>query len=555
MDRRRFLKHGAGAAGAAFVGLDHVAGARPGEADAAPARPWANAPFPELEEATIGELQSAMDSGGLTSRDLVARYLARIEAMNLAGPALRAVIETNPDAPEIASGLDAERRARGARGPLHGIPILLKDNIDTADRMQTTAGSLALLESRAADDATVARRLREAGAVILGKANLSEWANIRSTRSVSGWSGRGGQCRNPYVITHNPCGSSSGSAVAVSANLCVAALGTETDGSIVCPSHINGVVGIKPTVGLTSRAGVIPISHNQDTVGPHARTVRDAAILLGALTGVDPRDGATASSAGSSLRDYTVALDPDGLRGARIGIARSTFFGYSAPADAVIEEAIRAMSSLGAVIVDPADIPTASDMASGPDELTVLLYDLKTDLNAYLATRLPRAGGRGGPRVRTLADLIAFNEAHAKEEMPYFGQELFIQAEGKGPLTDPEYVKALETCRRLSRAEGIDAVMEKHGLDALAAPTGGPAWPIDPVNGDHFLGASSQPAALAGYPLVTVPAGFVFGLPVGITFMGRAYSEPALIRIAYAFERGTKMRLPPRLLPAIEASG
>jgi amidase len=593
MDRRRFLMHGAIAAGAAVAGLSATAGASGGGAtrdgatqgnaagtgaggDAAQgihaSQPQAgfDAPFPELEEATIADLQSAMASGKFTSRDLVARYLARIEALNLSGPNLRAVIETNPQALDIAASLDAARRKRGSHGPLHGIPVLLKDNIDTADRMQTTAGSLALLTTRPAQDATVARRLREAGAVILGKANLSEWANIRSSRSISGWSGRGGQCRNPFVITHNPCGSSSGSAVAVSANLCVAALGTETDGSIVCPSHINGVVGIKPTVGLTSRAGVVPISHTQDTVGPHARTVRDAAILLGALIGEDPRDGATsgglASGAGSTADarsariDYMAALDPDGLRGARIGIPRKLFFGYSASADAVIEEAIRKLSAMGAVIVDSADIPTAADMASGADEITVLLYELKADLNAYLATRVAKRGeARGsagadsaGPGVLTLADVIAFNDAHAKEEMPYFAQELFIEAQAKGPLTDPDYLKALETCRRLSRTEGIDAVMDANRLDALVAPTGNPAWPIDPVNGDHFIGASSQPAAMAGYPLITVPAGYAFGLPVGITFMGRAYSEPTLIRFAYAFEQATKARRAPRFLTGIE---
>ncbi len=558
MDRRGFLKQGAVTAGAALIGAD-AALAQGGEAvgkDAAPgAPPRVDMPFPELDEATISDLQAAMEAGKLSSRDLVSRYLARIEAVNVKGPELRVVIETNPEAPDIASSLDAERKSKGARGLLHGIPVLVKDNIDTLDQMQTTAGSYALLGTRPAQDATVAKRLRDAGAVILGKANLSEWANIRSSHSSSGWSGRGGQCRNPYVVTHSPCGSSSGSAAAVSANLCVVALGSETDGSIVCPSHINGVVGIKPTVGLTSRAGVVPISHTQDTVGPHARTVRDAAILLKALTGVDPRDAATSASAEAAKIDYSRFLDRDGLRGKRIGIPRKVFFGYSTQADAIVEEAIRRMSSMGAVIVDPADIPTATDMANGPDEMTVLLYDLKADMQAYLAPRVPDKAHLEGAVCRTLADLIAYNEAHADLEMAYFGQELFKQAQEKGPLTDADYLKALENCKKLARLDGIDAVMEKNQLDALAAPTGNPAWPIDLINGDHFMGASSQPAALAGYPLITVPAGYTFGLPVGITFMGRAWSEPTLIQIAYAFEQAPMVRRPPRFLSAPEATG
>jgi amidase len=530
-------------------------------------------PHPELEEATIAGLQADMAAGRVTSRELVRRYLERIEAVDRSGPRLNSVIEVNPDAEAIAAVLDEERRRHGTRGPLHGIPVLLKDNIDTRDRMQTTAGSLALLGSRPALDASVAQRLREAGAVILGKTNLSEWANMRSGRSISGWSGRGGQTRNPYVLTHNPCGSSSGSAVAVSANLCVTALGTETDGSIVCPAHSNGVVGIKPTVGLTSRAGVVPISHNQDTVGPHARTVTDAAIVLGALAGFDPRDPATEAGRGHALADYTRFLDARGLRGARIGVARKMFFGYSAHADQIIEGAIAALRAEGAIVVDPADMPSLDEMASSPAEMTVLLYDLKVDMAAYLAGRVPdarrdAAGSvrgaanserleapgakwRGGAIPRTLADLIAFNEAHRREEMPFFGQELFEQAEAKGTLTDPEYLEAVATCRRLGGRAGIDAVMDQYNLDALVAPTGGPAWPIDPVNGDHFLGASSGPAAIAGYPLITVPAGHAFGLPIGLTFMGRAWSEPTLIKLAYAYEQATRGRRVPRYLEGL----
>jgi amidase len=542
MGRRQFLGTMALAGGA----LLPIAATEP--------RPASRGPHRDLEEATITDLQTAMAAGPLTSLELVRRYRARIEAIDRRGPRLNAVIEENPDAESIAAALDAERRARGARGPLHGIPVLIKDNIDTADRMQTTAGSLALLGSLPARDATMAARLRAAGAVILGKTNLSEWANMRSGRSTSGWSGRGGQTRNPYVLTHDPCGSSSGSAVAVSANLCVAALGTETDGSIVCPSHINGVVGIKPTVGLTSRAGVVPISHNQDTVGPHARTVRDAAILLGALTGVDPRDPATAASDGHSRTDYTPCLDPNGLRGSRIGVARKTFFGYSEHADRVIEAALAVLRAQGATLVDPADLPSIEELATSQAEMVVLLYDLKADLAAYLAGRVSDPSLAGAPVPRTLADLIAFNEAHRTEEMTWFGQELFEQAEGKGPLTDQAYIDALETCRRLGGREGIDAVMDRNRLDALVAPTGGPAWPIDPVNGDHFLGASSSAAAIVGYPLINVPAGDAFGLPIGITFMGRAWSEPTLIRLAYAYEQASQARRAPGYREALDTT-
>lgn len=499
-----------------------------------------SAPHEEIEEATVASLAAAMADGRITAQRLTMIYLERIAALNTVGPELRAVIETNPDALAIAEALDRERAATGPRSPLHGVPILLKDNIDTADQTLTAAGSLALVDTRPTRDATVAERLRAAGAVLLGKANLSEWANIRSSHSSSGWSARGGQARNPYHLARTTSGSSSGSASAVAANLCAVALGTETNGSILSPAHINGVVGIKPTVGLTSRAGVIPISHTQDTVGPFGRAVADAAAVLGALTGVDPRDPATAASAGRFHSDYTQFLDANALRGARIGVARQTFFGYSEKTDPIAEAAVSTLKECGAEIIDPADIPTAKELENTPAEFEVLLYELKADLNAYLATR-PPAG-----TVRTLADLIAFNEAHAHEELPYFGQDIFIAAQAKGPLTEQAYLDALAEIQRLSRGDGIDAVLEQYQLDALFMPTGNPAWLIDHVNGDApGPGGSSGPAALAGYPAITIPAGMVAGLPVGVTFMGRAFSEPRLIALAYAFEQATQARARP----------
>lgn len=547
VSRRTVLKAGAAAAAVpALAGAALLPGNLGGHGEARTvdlaAAPFAQTgPFPEIEELTIVDLQAAMEAGQFTSRRLTEMYLARIDAIDRNGPAVNSVIEVNPEALAIADALDQERANSGARGPLHGIPILIKDNIDTADQMLTTAGSLAMVNSRPAQDATVARKLREAGAVILGKTTLSEWANFRSTHSSSGWSGRGGQCRNPYALDRTPCGSSSGSAASVAANLSAASLGSETDGSIVCPSGTCSVVGIKPTIGLVSRAGVIPISHSQDTVGPHGRTVADAAVLLGPLTGIDPLDAATEGSAGQAQTDYTQYLDPDGLRGARIGVPRAGFFGYSDVTDAITNRAIEAMRALGAEIVDPADIPTNATMFEEPGEFEVLLYEFKADLNAYLAAR-------GDPTMRTLEDLIRFNTEHAAEELPFFGQEIFLMAQEKGPLTDQVYLDALAKNHRLTREEGIDAVMDTHNLDALVAPTGSPAWPIDLVNGDHFLGGSSSPAAMAGYPIVSVPAGYAFGLPVGINIFGRAYSEPTLIRIAYAFEQATQMRRPPRYL-------
>jgi amidase len=523
--RRAFLGTGAWAGAAALT-----AGARAaGDTAASPA----DVPAFELEEATLSDLQRRMDKGELSARRLTEVYLDRIARLDREGPELRSVIETNPEA------LDAERRAKGARGPLHGIPVLLKDNVDTADRTTTTAGSLALEGSIPPRDAGVAKRLREAGAVLLGKANLSEWANFRSTRSVSGWSARGGQCRNPYALDRNPCGSSSGSAVAVSASLTVLAVGTETDGSIVCPSSTCGVVGIKPTVGLVSRAGIIPISHTQDTAGPMARTVKDAAALLAAMAGPDPRDPASADSARHAT-DYAAGLDPGALRGARIGVARN-MAGFHPDTDRLFEEALAELKRQGATLVDPADVPNLKQL--GDPENEVLLYEFKADLDAYLASLGEKA------KVKTLADVIAFNRANREREMPFFGQEIFLKAEEKGGLATPAYREALSKCARLSRAEGLDAVLGKHGLDALVAPTGAPAWMIDPVSGDHFVGGDSTPAAVAGYPTVSVPMGFVFGLPVGLSFIGQAWSEPALVRLAFAYEQATRQRRPPRFLP------
>jgi len=498
----------------------------------------------ELDEITVADLQAGMVSGKHTAQSLVEKYFSRIQALDKSGPGVNSVIELNPDASSIAADLDRERRAGKVRGPLHGIPVLIKDNIDTADQMQTTAGSLALVGSKPLRDAFVAHQLRDAGAVILGKTNLSEWANIRSSHSTSGWSGRGGLTRNPYALDRNPCGSSSGSGAATAANFCALAVGTETDGSVVCPSSANGLVGIKPTLGLISRAGIIPISHSQDTAGPMARTVKDAAILLTALAGSDPNDEATKES-DTNRTDYTRFLDLSGLKGARIGIARK-YFGFSDAVDDMMNALIDEMKKQGAVIVDPADLPTHGKFDD--TEFTVLLYELKADLEKYLARR-PDA------KIRTLKDAIEFNERDRLKEMPYFAQDVFIKAEAKGPLTSKEYTDALEANHRLSRAEGIDAVMDKNQLDAIMAPTAGPAWLSDLVNGDHAGGGSSNAAAVAGYPDITVPAGSVFGLPVGVSFFGRAWSEPALLKIAYAFEQLTKARTKPQFLPTVKLQG
>ena len=498
----------------------------------------------ELEEATIAELGSQMASGERTSAEITRLYLERIESLDRQGPILCSVIETNPDALGIAGQLDAERAAGNVRGPLHGVPILLKDNIATADRNTTTAGSLALEGSIPPRDAFVAARLRRAGAVLLGKANLSEWANFRSNRSSSGWSARGGQCRNPYVLNRNPCGSSSGSGAATSANLCAAAVGTETDGSIICPSSANGLVGIKPTVGMVSRSGIVPISAVQDTAGPMARTVADAAALLSGMTGADPRDDATAASpTPTDLARHLSELRSADLSGLRIGTGRQ-FFDRDSRVDALMEEAIQVLASLGAEIVDPAPIPHRGEV--GRHEYEAMLYEFKAGLNEYLA-RL----GDDAP-VASLADVIAYNEVHAEREMPFFGQEILIEAEGKGPLTEAAYQTARDTANRLSREEGLDAALAQHRLDAILGPSGGPAWVTDLVHGDHFSVGSSGAAAVAGYPNVTVPAGHVHGLPVGVSFFGAAWSEPTLIRIAWAFEQATKHRRPPRFRARVD---
>src|SRR3984957_13536303 len=500
-------------------------------------------PHFELDEFTIDDVQRHCQSGKYTSRSVTEKYLARIQEIDKAGPKINSVIEVNPEALQIADALDQERKVKIPRGPLHGIPLLIKDNIDTGDRMSTTAGSLALLGSQPANDAFVAAQLRKVGAVILGKTNLSEWANIRSGHSTSGWSGRGGLTRNPYALDRNPCGSSSGTGAGVSANLCVAGVGTETDGSIVCPSSSNGLAGLKPTVGLISRSGIIPISHSQDTSGPMARTVRDVAILLGAMAGADTQHTGKSASKGKRQPYYTKFLDPAGLKGARLGIARK-YFGFNDAVDKLMETVIDGMKRMGAEIIDPADLPTFGKFDES--EFNVLLYELKADLETYLARR--------GGAIKTLKDVIDFNEANRAKEMQYFGQDTFLKAQQKGPLTSKEYLDALAQNHQLSRTEGIDFVMDKFKLDAIVAPTGGPAWMTDLINGDHATGGSSSAAAVAGDPNINVTAGYLWGLPVGISFFGRAWSEPTLLKIAYSFEQSTKARQKPQFLPTIEVA-
>jgi amidase len=488
----------------------------------------------DLNEVTLAQLQEKMSSGKLNSEKITQKYLDRIGQIDRNGPELRAIIELNPEALEIARQMDAERKSGKVRGPMHGIPILIKDNIDTGDKMQTTAGSLALAGSPATDDAFIVRKLREAGAVLLGKTNLSEWANFRSSKSSSGWSGRGGQVRNPFCTDRSPCGSSSGTGVAVSANLCAIGIGTETDGSIVCPSGVNGIVGIKPTVGLWSGDGIVPISHSQDTAGPMARTVTDAAVLLGLLAEKDTGKGKISSG-------YSQFLDVDGLKNARIGIA-SDFFGFHAEVEKLMTTAIQALKNEGAVVIENLKFENRSEW--GAAEWQVLISEFKADLNSYLKTRK-------GLQVQSLADLIEFNKKNTETELKWFGQEIFEEAEKTSGLNEPVYIKAQAKAKELTREKGIDLLMDQHQLDALIAPTNGPAWTIDWVNGDHFGGGSSEPAAISGYPCITVPAGYVHGLPVGISFFGRAWSEPTLIKLAYAYEQATKHRKAPGFLKEI----
>jgi amidase len=556
VDRRTLFRLGALAgAGASMAGAGMLAGSParaqgagdPGEEATPEEIQAAVAAAPtEFNELTIAELQDKMSKRRLSSTELVEFYLARIRALDRRGPKVNSVLEVNPDAINIAMALDKERHTKGPRGPLHGIPVILKDNIDTADKLHTTAGSFALLGPAPPQDATVAARLRAAGAVILGKAGLSEWANFRSTHSSSGWSGRGGQVHNPYYLDRNPCGSSSGSGASTSSNFTSFALATETDGSIVCPASINGVVGIKVTLGLTSRAGVVPISHNQDVVGPHARTVADAAAVLGALVGVDPRDPATAASAGNFHTDYTQFLDPNALKGARLGVARATFSGFNDKTDAVFETMLETLKSAGAILVDPADLPSAAQLFAGVDETNVLFYDFPFDVKAYLATRV-------GLSVHNLDDLIAFNNAHADIELQYFGQEIFLICQNSG-ITAAQAAQSLINAHTFARAQGIDAVLQMFNVEAIVTPTNAPAWTTDLVDGDHFQVADSTPAAVAGYPHITVPGGTAFGLPMGLSFTGTAWSEPRLIALAFAFEQAAQARLEPKFLPTLPSS-
>lgn len=496
-----------------------------------------------MNEMTISEISSSYKNGTLTSAQVTQLYLDRIKAIDKDGPMLNAVIEINPDAMQVARALDSERKSGNIKGPLHGIPIMLKDNIDTAGKMMTTAGSLALEGNYCTENSWVAQKLIDAGAIIIGKTNLSEWANFRSNRSSSGWSGRGGQTRNPYIIDRSPCGSSSGSGVAVSANMCTAAIGTETNGSVVCPSSINGIVGIKPTLGLVSRSGIIPIAHSQDTAGPMTRSVSDAAIVLGALTGIDVKDNITQKSNQKSYTDYSQFLNKDALGGKKIGIAKQ-FFGFHSEVDDLMEKAIKDIEKLGATVVEM----EKDDLngKSGRDAYQVLLYEFKHDLNTYFEKCTTDI------KVRSLEELIEFNKKHAGKEMPFFGQEVLLEAQEKGDLDNDEYKNALENVLRSNGPEGIDKALGKYEIYAMIAPAGSPSWPIDLINGDHFIGGSSSPAARSGYPNITVPMGCIHGLPVGISFFAEAFSEPKLISLAYAYEQATKHRKAPNFIPTFD---
>jgi len=498
----------------------------------------------ELEETTVATLRQRLESGQDTASSLVEKYLTQIDLIDRSGPKVNCVIELNPDALAIAERLDNERRAGHVRGSLHGIPIVIKDNIDTADRMMTTAGSLAMVGAKPLADSALVAALRAAGVIILAKTNMSEWAHFRSwSNATGGWSGRGGLSRNPYVLDRNTSGSSSGTAGAVSSNLAAIGIGTETDGSIVSPSSCCGLVGFKPTVGLVSRKGIIPIAKSQDTAGPMARTVTDAVQLLNVMAAAAEKESVAGLDRTTSVPDYTSFLVRDGLRSARIGVVREALFGYSTASDRIAEAAIDVLAQEGATIVDPANIATINEI-SKPD-MEVMLHEFKAGINAYLHNLAP------GAPVQTLADIIAFNEENRVREMPFFGQETMLEAVKKGPLTSPAYLTALQQCRDLSRRQGIDAVMTKHRLDALVAPTGDPAWVTDLVNGDSNKGWSATAAAAAGYPHITVPAGYVHGLPVGLSFFGRAWSEPTLIRLAFGFEQATVQRRAPQFLPTV----
>ena len=536
MLRRDFLQAGT----LAGLGLQHQIRHRP-QAAAEAARLLPTLP---QEEATIADLQAGMEAGRFTSLDLTKAYLDRIAKLDRAGPALNSVIEQNPDAESIAAALDDERKSRGARGPLHGIPVLVKDNCDSGDKMLTTAGSLALASTPAPRDSTVIAKLRSAGAVLLGKTNLTEWANFRGNRSISGWSGRGGQTKNPYVLDRNPCGSSSGTGAAIAANLAVIGIGTETDGSVTCPSSFCGLAGLKPTVGLVSRSGIIPISATQDTAGPMTRTVADLAAMLSAIAGPDVHDASTGPAAKHALSDYRTALNPDALKGARLGVVR-TYFGFHPAVDALADDVLKLLRERGAILVDPVKPP--ADSTFGDAEYQVLLYEFKDGINKYLASRGPAFP------MKKLEDLIAFNSANHDRELRWFGQETFEEALKKGPLTSTRYLKARDQCRKLARVQGIDTLMQTHKLDALISPTAQPAFTTDWLNGDHFGGSSTTLAAVAQCPHLTVPMGWIEGLPVGFSFYGRAWSEAKLIGYGFAFEQASRMRRPPAFIPSLEA--